>query len=857
MTRLMLLTALVVAGCQPSSAEIQCGHAVCDSTQRCAGALCVRDEPPQLRIEEPRPGALVAGDTLTVSGSVHDDNGLPTLELSLDEGKSWVVVPVSSEHFSARVALPSLDGRPVGLSLRAHDSRQQTATARVEIMLDNQPPVLTLGSPMEAAQLNATWFAAEPQVSGTVTDGSAVAALTVDVGEGDVAVTPTGNQFSFDWATPMLEDGIGHTVRVTAVDRAGNRTVVTRMVTVDVVPPEISFTVPGVDAVLGSAFFLGGGQVQGTVAGATKVTAHLGNGPQAANVVSGQWSVAFSPSPELDFEPQSLEVTATDEAGNVTRAERMTTVDVVAPVLKFTAPAQGARFNKASFTSGDDVTVAWAVTDGDPRVAVRNGSSPVVSPTFKVATSPMDNPKTYEVTLTAQDTAGNTSEQRLFFEVDRVRPTVVARIPAAERRNAAATVSIDFSEDVSGGPGLWLWLSPVNGTWTTPRHFEMVGLPADTAFSVIPMPVVDAFGNPLVGLPWVKFHTAPMVPNSSATLMPNVAHFKAAADADGVLTLFTASASSPAGYRWVRVNPKTGIIEDNRPAWTPVLGGSNGEVAAYGESRVNADLSAQRVSGATTYLPSSGERLAWVRQGDDPATGEIGKLGIVPVAAFPAEGSGLADVGYLDVTLGQASYGRVGLPTHLGLGMGRPTSMGFAADYWEAIEVKNGALKHRTFGCYSLYANVPPTCELSPQQEWADVAIFAEGVSHAVSNGCSVYVYNANSGKRLVRVAPSHSGCVGRGCPAPTVVELQPTSELRVASDRRDSNSFVGARRLIGGEIQLTRLPLDPDCQGAFADIPGAKVAVPANAEFEPVSFGGKAALLYVDTGNVLKVYVP
>ena len=857
MIRFLLLTTLVVAGCLPNTAEIRCGKTLCGSNQRCEpkNLICVLDEAPQLLIDEPRVGSLIAGDTLTISGSVRDDNGAATLELSLDEGKSWVQVPMSSERFSGRVALPSMDYQPLGLTLRAHDSLQQASTQRVGITVDNLAPALTVGSPIDNATLNLAWFSAGPKVRGLAADGSGLAALTVDVGEGEVAVTAIGDQFSYDWALPQGADGITRTVRVSAVDLAGNRTTATREVKIDVVPPQLTFTVPAVDALLGSAFFLGGGLVQGRVSAGAKVTADFGKGPQLATVADGQWSALYAPAPGLDFQPQLLEVTAADEAGNVARAVRMTTVDVVAPVLTFTAPAQGARLNAASFPSGDDVAVAFTVTDGDPQVAVRNANATVAGSGLKVPTSPTDNPKAYALTLSAQDRAGNSSQAPLSFEVDRLRPSVTARTPAGELRNAAPSVAIDFSEDVMGAAGVTLTPAGTAGTWTTPRHFELSGLPADSVFTATVGAVTDAFGNPCLAPPAVRFHTAPALPASGATLMTGVWRFKAAADADGVLTLFTTSPTTPATFRWARVNPKTALVEDNRPAWLPVLGGDFTEVAAYGESQVKPDLSAQRVSAATTLRPSMFiERRAWVREADAAATSSLGMVGVVPVRALPGEGPGLAEIGFLKQSAGGVSYTRGGMTADLGIGMGAPTAMGFAANRWELIEARNQVLKRRSFESSKPFANAPPVCAFSPVEQWTDLAA-TDATSYAISDACSVFIYDSDIGKRRMRIHPKVTGCLGQSCPGPTHTDLDLWTELRVASDRKESNSFVAATRVVGG-VQLMRLALDASCQGGFVDA-GAVVAVPPNAAFEPVSLGGKPALLYVDAANLLKVYLP
>jgi hypothetical protein len=105
-----------------------------------------------------------------------------------------------------------------------------------------------------------------------------------------------------------------------------------------------------------------------------------------------------------------------------------------------------------------------------------------------------------------------------------------------------------------------------------------------------------------------------------------------------------------------------------------------------------------------------------------------------------------------------------------------------------------------------------------------------------------------------MRVEPYTPTC-GRNCPVGASTLLPLAFERRVAADRRESNSFVGAQRVAGG-VQLMRLPLNSLCAGAWVDV-GAAVPVPAGASFEPVSLGGKPALLYVDSGNILKVVTP
>ena len=857
MTRLMLFAALALAaaGCHPNTAEISCGKTLCAANQRCEPRelICVLDEPPTLVIDAPAPNALVAGNTLILRGSVHDDANANTLELSTDEGHSWFKVPLTGNRFDARVALPVMDSQPFALSLRAHDSHQQGTTAQVTVTVDNVAPQVTLTAPSIGAKLNSAWFAGVGAVSGMAVDGSGELSVTVDVGAGAQKLSANG-AFSQAWASPAGEDSVAHILRITAVDLAGNQTVVEQAVSVDVVPPTVGFLTPAANALLGTPFFLGGGLIQGTVSAGASVSATFGGSAQSATMAGKQWSIAYPAPSGIDFQPQVIEVLATDDAGNQTRARQLVTVDVVPPVIAFAAPAPGAKLNAAAFSTGDDVAVSWVMSDGDPQGVVRNGATVVAASPLKVTTSPTDNPKSYSVTLTAEDRAGNTATASLSFAVDRVRPTVTSRRPADGSRNNPPFASLDFSEAVTGADGLTLSPAVTGGTWTTPTHFEIPALPSDAVFAATVAPLIDGFGNPAVVPADTHFHTAPLMLASGATVENDVWRFKAAVDRDGVLSVFSTSQTSPAGYRWVRVNPKTGLVEDNRMPWQPTLGSAFSELDVYAWSEVNADLSARRVSGAMTLHPGGiTERRVWTRFDDATANNDLGMIGLIPTPPFAVEGP-LGEVGELKfVSPTAAGYLRTGMAAPLDVGIAAPTAIGYGTRRWELVEVRNQTFKRRSYGCSVRVIGQPPSCQFTPVMQWSDVAS-TDNTSYAMSDACSVSIYDTNTGSRMTRVEPHAPGCL-QYCPVGWSDSHPLGTELRVAVDRRETNSFIGAERVATG-VQLKRLALNPACAGAWSDV-GTPVAVPAGAAFEPASLGGKPGLLFVDTGNVLKVVLP
>lgn len=844
----MPLLAVSFAACSPNVAEVRCGTSACGANQRCEpkNLVCVLDEAPELIIASPQMGALVSGDTLMVEGIVRDDTGAASLELSVDDGGTWFKVPLAGTKFSAKVGLPLLDYQPMKLQLRAHDARQQATKAQLTVQVDNVAPQLSVGYPVDGAALGLAWFAGEAKVTGRAVDGSGLTSLTVDVGDGAAAIAVVGETFEWAWPAPAGEDGVAHALVVTAIDLAGNRTVVTRGVTVDVVAPTVAFTLPAEDALLGQTFFAGGGIVRGDVAGADRVFVELGNGPQSALVADGAWSAVYRPG-ALDFVPRVLAVSAVDAAGNTARAERGVIVDVVSPKLGFTGTLQGARLNAASFPQGDDVVADWAVSDGDAQVEVKAGNAVATNP-LRIATAPTDNPKAYAVTLKAEDRAGNTAQAALSFEVDRVAPVVTYRSPQPNLRNAETVAALTFSEPMMGGAGLVLSPPVVGGVWSTPTTYKVAGLAHDSVYALDVGPATDLFGNPVAPQPATKFHTVPKWPAFDTELIPNVGKFEVALDGDGVFHFFTTSPTTPAAYRWTRVHPKTGLIEDHKPSAPPTLGVTFSQIQLFAHSRANADLSARRVAATTTLMPSViTERKGWTRFDDQTANVELGVVGIIPAPAMPEEGAGLGEVGVLKLAAGAVFYARTGKPD-LATGMGPPTAMGVAPSRWEMVEVSGSLLKRRAYQCVPGVGGFPGSCGLTPLFQFNDVAA-PETVSVAVGEACSLYAYDSTSGGRVVRVEPWPASCGGKACPPAWTMMFPAGSEVRVAAN--GGSTFAIAERTSATDVQLKKLTLDGSCQGS--PVVTATLTIPAAAAFRPVVQWGGPAMVWLD-GTSLKV---
>lgn len=845
MTRFLVLSTLVasVFSCQPNTAEIRCGRSACASNQRCDGAhdVCVLDEPPTLIIDAPRAGELIAGTALKVQGTVADDNGAATVELSTD-GITWSAIAVRGKSFATELALESQDGAELRIRVRAHDGHQQATQTEVPVRIDNVAPAVNLAL-ADGAVLNAAWFANGGRVEGTATDGSGLASLTMDLGDGPLTqVSP----FAQPWAAPVGDDGVRHTVRVVAIDPAGNRTEREVQVTVDVVAPALTFDAPADDDILGPAFFAAGGVVRGTMAKGARVATDFGSGK--VQVGDARWSTQY-PAQALDFVPRTLSVTATDDAGNVTRIEHTVVVDVVPPRLAFTGALNGAKLNAAQFTQGDDVVADWQVTDGDAQTAVRSGGAFAVHP-LRVTTSPTDNPKSYAVELTAEDRAGNQATAQLGFSVDRVAPTVTVRYPADGTRNAELSTALEFSEPMLGASGLVLAPASGTGTWQTPVRYVVHNLAEDTVYAQTAGTVTDEYGNPVAAVPPLRFHTRIKFAPNGSVLMNDVWKFEAAVDDDGVISFFTTSTTIPAAYHWARVHPKTGLVEENKTPWQPTAGVSLSNIGVYATSTPNADLTAHRVGAATTTTQAViADRRAWVRLDDGAATSTMGMVGVVPARNLAGEGAGLGELGFLKyLSATTASYTRAGLAADVSTEL-MPTGIAVAPNRWEVVEASGSTLKRRSFSCAPAIGGLPAACGFGPIAQWTNVASPATA-SFAINAACSVYSYDAPNGDRLLRIEPYADSCPNKQCPAGWSMTFDPMSDVRLAP--AEGGKFLVAERVATG-VRVRSLDLGPACNWPIFGT-DSLVPVPAGAPYRLVSAGYTRALLYVDASNALRV---
>jgi outer membrane protein assembly factor BamB len=257
-------------------------------------------------ITKPVVGANFAGGiytnagtvTLTLSGT--DTSDLAGMMFSWDGGASWD----AEETYGTTKTwnLGSSDGLKTVYVKFKDKAGNWSDPYRYDLTLDTVPPALNV-TPHGPCTNNPAIT-----VSGTAMDSlSGLKDVTVN---GTEVTAPSG---SFSQALTLVSGS--NTIVIAATDNAGNVTTVTQLITLDQVPPLLTLSVPSNDSKTNQSSVM----VQGTVDEAVTATTKVNNGSVHALTVTNN---SFSSQVTLNYGLNTIEVTATDGAGNLMTVTR-------------------------------------------------------------------------------------------------------------------------------------------------------------------------------------------------------------------------------------------------------------------------------------------------------------------------------------------------------------------------------------------------------------------------------------------------------------------------------------------------------------------------------------------------------
>ncbi|TXD34347.1 hypothetical protein FRC96_14200 [Lujinxingia vulgaris] len=258
-----------------------------------------------VQIDAPAEGDLVRTSTPTLSGSA-EPGATVTILVDGEEVGETVADDLGQWSYQLEEALE--DGEfSLGASVESPSGVRED---RVEVTIDTSTTAVIIDAPVDGALTNE----ASPEISGSAAPGATIA-IIIDGDEVAEVEADANGQWSY---TPddALDEG-QHVIEVVAED-AGIRTEAEVAIEVDLSAPELTVDSP----TEGQVLYEDERTISGSAEPGAVIEVEL-DGEVIDTVVvgeDGQWSVSL---PE-DVEPgeHTIEVSARDEAGNVTTEER-------------------------------------------------------------------------------------------------------------------------------------------------------------------------------------------------------------------------------------------------------------------------------------------------------------------------------------------------------------------------------------------------------------------------------------------------------------------------------------------------------------------------------------------------------
>lgn len=384
-------------------------------------SVTVDNTAPGLTISNPSNNADVT-DTVSISASASEPtSSVASMEIKID----GTTVNTASSSNSIGYSWDSTT-EPDGMhtvTVSATDTAGNTASETRTVYVDNSAPYNVTFDNLTSNQA----------VNGTVgvdvsaaDDESGIQSISLSDNDGQVGSVASSPD-TISWDTTGLSDG-SKTLTLTAEDNVGNTTTATLNVVVDNTAPTVNITNPGDGNTLSGSTSIDA-NASDSQTSVTDININLDGSPfdsSMASSISSSWDTTTGSDGQ-----KTIEVTATDEAGNVGSSTITVSVDNNGPTITFNTLSAGTTVSGSSQTvdptasdAGSSVASMTLFIDRNQETNV-SGSS--ISATWDTTLSPDGKVR---VDVEATDDSGNTSTESIYVTVDNNSVSVTAGSPA-------------------------------------------------------------------------------------------------------------------------------------------------------------------------------------------------------------------------------------------------------------------------------------------------------------------------------------------------------------------------------------------------------------------------------------------
>ena len=408
---------------------------------------------------------FTSAQTVTIAAAASDNVGVSKVELY--NGTALLATDTTAPH-SFAWAISSAHNGNHSLTAKAYDTTGNSKVSSATAVTVNIPvPDLTAPTVSITSPANATIFTTAQTVTIAASASDNVGVSKVELYNGTALLaTDTTAPHSFAWAITSANNG-SHSLTVKAYDAAGNSTVSTVAVTVnipvqDLSAPTVSLTNPTAGTTFTSAQTVTIAANASDNVGVSRVEFYNGTTLLKNDTTSPyfvDWAISSANNGSHNLSAKAYDAAGNSTVSTVTVTVNIAVQDLSAPTVSLSSPAAG-----TTFTSAQTVTITANASDnvGVSRVEFYNGATLLKNDT----TSPYDVPWTissanngiHTLTAKAYDAAGNSKVSSAVIATvnipvqDLSAPTVSLTSPTAGTTfTSAQTVRIAASATSSTG----------------------------------------------------------------------------------------------------------------------------------------------------------------------------------------------------------------------------------------------------------------------------------------------------------------------------------------------------------------------------------------------------------------------
>ncbi len=442
--------------------------------------------------------ATVPTVTASPAGGVYKEARSVTLIASEPAVIRYTVDGTAPTSSSALYQEPIQISSDTTLRFMASDSVGNRGEFKPEVyVIDTIPPSLTVSTLSDGSYTNHQVL----NIAGTATDSSGIASLTIN--GANVAQNPDG---SFSYAL-VLQQG-GNAVAVVATDLVGHCSTDNRTINLDTSSPLLTVETPSDNAKTATALM----NVTGTVDEKnTTVMIRLGTTVQQA-VMNGAY---FSATVDLTPGVNTIEIIATDVAGNPSSTEKRTVVyDNQKPSLAVTEPSKDIRSNQSGLILKGTVSDPYTNVDVTVTMDGQSYTPPVGDGVFEQQLR-FTAEKSYAIVVTAVNEAKTsvTTQRNVIYDIT---PPALAINPV-ESPTSANAVQITGTRETDLEVTITCATATV-GTivYPTPTSWQVQLSSMSSGDNIVTAQATDAAGNSSTASVTISVQQS----GSTITLMP-------------------------------------------------------------------------------------------------------------------------------------------------------------------------------------------------------------------------------------------------------------------------------------------------------------------------------------------------